>query len=285
MRLQSQTLKNAGLKSWVGKGLLGGLYGAGMWSGYSVYASDDVLHPKDIPWYHHGLTASYDAASMRRGFEVYRQVCSTCHSLELIAFRNLIGNTHTETQAKLLAKEYEIPDGPNDEGEMFERPGKLSDYWPKVYANDEYARFINGGALPPDLSCIVKARHSGDSYIFSLLTGYCEPPAGISVREGLHYNPYFPGGAIGMAPPLLDGVVEYDCGTPSNVAQNAKDVVTFLSWASEPEMNERKLAGIKCLFGLAVAIGTAGYYKRWKWSIYKTRRISYVNSPGERIVH
>lgn len=122
---------------------------------------------------------TFDSASIRRGFQVYQEVCSQCHSLKYIAFRNLVGVSHTEDEAKALAAEYEIEDGPDDKGEMFKRPGRLSDYLPLVYANDEQGRAQNGGALPPDLSCIVKARMGNEDYIFSLLTGYHEPPAGI----------------------------------------------------------------------------------------------------------
>uniref|UniRef100_A0A8D2PB14 Cytochrome c n=1 Tax=Zosterops lateralis melanops TaxID=1220523 RepID=A0A8D2PB14_ZOSLA len=182
---------------------------------------------------------------VRRGFQVYRQVCSACHSMEFVAFRSLIGVTHTEAEAKALAEEVEVQDGPDENGEMFMRPGKVSDYFPKPYPNAEAARAANNGALPPDLSYIVNARHGGEDYVFSLLTGYCDPPAGVSLREGLHYNPYFPGQAIGMAPPIYDEVLEYEDGTPATMSQIAKDVCTFLRWAAEPEHDHRKRMGLK----------------------------------------
>eukprot|EP00835_Amoeboradix_gromovi_P006109 NODE_662_length_5423_cov_0.101991.p4 type:complete len:202 gc:universal NODE_662_length_5423_cov_0.101991:3172-2567(-) len=174
---------------------------------------DDGLHAPSHPWSHHGPFGAFDHASIRRGFQVYQQVCSSCHSLDRIAYRNLVGVSHTLSEAKELAEDVEIQDGPNDEGEMYMRPGKLSDYLPPPYPNEQAARAANAGAYPPDLSLIVKARHGGDDYVYSLLTGYSDPPAGVEVREGLHYNPYFPGGAIAMAQNIYDEVVEYDDGT------------------------------------------------------------------------
>jgi len=260
-----------------GASLAAGLYGAGAYSAYKVHASDDVLHPGQYKWNHDGWMESYDHGAMRRGYEVYRQVCSTCHSMDLVCFRNLVGETHTDEQAKALAASYEIKDGPNDEGEMFERPGKLADHFPGPYENEEQARYINGGALPPDLSCVSKARHDGSNYIFSLLTGYKDAPAGIELREGLHYNPYFPGGAIAMAPPLNPDGVEYEDGTVATVPQMAKDVAIFLQWCSMPEQDERKKTGVKCQITLVAAALLAGYYKRFRWNIIKTRKISYTH--------
>jgi len=211
--------------------------------------------------------------SLRRGFEVYRQVCSTCHSLKYIAFRHLVGVTHTEKQAKMIAKSYEIVDGPNDEGEMFERPGKLIDHLPRPFPNDEAARFANGGALPPDLSLQTKARHHGDIYIYSLLTGYKEPPAGVHLRDGNYYNPYFVGGSLSMAPPLTDGCVEYEDGTVASVPQMAKDVTSFLCWTAKPELDQRKLNGIKICAVLFLGLIGAGWWKRLRWNPFKTRKI------------
>ncbi|CAG8561131.1 2708_t:CDS:2, partial [Paraglomus brasilianum] len=216
--------------------------------GYYVYANpvhatslaDDGLHPPAYPWSHKPIWATFDHAGIRRGYQVYKEVCSTCHSLERIAWRNFVGVSHTLDEAKAMAEEVEYTDGPDDSGEYFQRPGKLSDYLPRPYPNEEAARAANAGALPPDLSLMIKARHGGCDYVFSLLTGYVDPPAGIEIREGLHYNPYFPGGAIGMARVLYDGLVEYEDGTPATTSQMAKDVVTFLNWAAEPEHDERK---------------------------------------------
>jgi len=244
--------------------------------GSGIVFADDALHPPELPWPHYGIMTSFDTASLRRGFEVYRQVCSTCHSLDLVCYRHLVGVTHTEAQAKALAASVKIEDGPNMEGEMFQRPGRLTDKMKRPYKNDEYARFVNGGALPPDLSLMIKARHNGPDYVYSLLTGYRDSPAGIELRQGLHYNPYFPGGAISMAKALHDGLVEYEDGTPATISQMAKDVTSFLCWAAEPEYDERKRLGLRLITFAITAGALSMYYKRFRWSIYKTRRISYL---------
>ncbi|KAF7356845.1 Cytochrome c domain-containing protein [Mycena venus] len=179
---------------------------------HASHASEEGLHPPDYPWPHKGLFDTFDHASIRRGYQVYREVCAACHSLDRIAWRNLVGVSHTADEARAMAEEVEYQDGPNDEGEMYMRPGKLADYMPGPYANEEAARAGNAGALPPDLSLIVKARHGGANYVYALITGYVDPPAGVEVREGMNYNPFFPGGAIGMARVLFDGLVEYEDG-------------------------------------------------------------------------
>ncbi|WFC99306.1 cytochrome c1 [Malassezia yamatoensis] len=190
--------------------------------------AEDGLHPPAYPWPSAGLLDTFDHASIRRGFQVYQEVCASCHSLERIAWRNLVGVSHTVDEVKEMAGEVEYTDGPNDDGDMFQRPGKLADYIPSPYANEEAARVANAGALPPDLSLIVKARHGGADYVFSLLTGYVDPPAGFKVQEGLNYNPFFPGTQLAMARVLFDGLVEYQDGTPATTSQMAKDVVSFL---------------------------------------------------------
>nr|XP_047908542.1 cytochrome c1, heme protein, mitochondrial-like [Anser cygnoides] len=174
-----------------------------------------------------------------------------------------------------LAEQVEVVDGPDENGEMFTRPGKISDYFPKPYPNPEAARAANNGALPPDLSYIVNARHGGEDYVFSLLTGYCDPPAGVTVREGLHYNPYFPGQAIGMAPPIYNEILEFDDGTPATMSQIAKDVCTFLRWAAEPEHDHRKRMGLKMLMISSLLISLTYYWKRHKWSVLKSRKMVY----------
>jgi ubiquinol-cytochrome c reductase cytochrome c1 subunit len=181
--------------------------------------SDDHVPPPSLSWAHQGWFSSFDYASVRRGFQVYRQVCASCHSIDKIAFRSLIGVTHDEEGVKKIAETYEVTDGPNDQGEMFERPGKVSDPIPGPYKNEAQARMANNGALPPDLSLMVKARHGGIDYVFALLTGYMDAPAGKTLLSGLHYNPYFPGGAIAMAKQLTDGQVEYEDGTPATETQ------------------------------------------------------------------
>jgi len=239
--------------------------------------SEDHIPSLDIGWSNHGALASYDYKAIRRGFQVYRQVCASCHSINGIAFRNLVGVTHDEEGAKKVAESYEsIVDGPDDTGEMFERPGKLSDKIPSPYANEEQARAANGGAYPPDLTLMAKARHGGADYIFHLSTGYVEPPAGKVMLSGLHYNPYFPGGAIAMAKQLTDGQVEYEDGTAATESQMAKDVAAFLQWTAEPEHDERKLWGMQWMMAIGAAIVITGFYKRFRWSTLKTRKITYT---------
>ncbi|KAH7890723.1 cytochrome c1, component of the mitochondrial respiratory chain [Phlebopus sp. FC_14] len=237
--------------------------------------ADEGLHPGVYPWPHKGWFDTFDHASIRRGFQVYREVCAACHSLDRIAWRNLVGVSHTAEEARVLAEDVEYTDGPDDSGEMFQRPGKLSDYLPPPYPNEEAARAGNGGALPPDLSLIIKARHGGADYVFSLLTGYIDPPAGVEIREGMNYNPYFPGGAISMARVLFDGLVEYDDGTPATTSQMAKDVVTFLNWAAEPEHDERKRLGLKAVILFSILFAISIQVKRSKWSVIKNRKIFY----------
>lgn len=197
--------------------------------------------------------------------------------MKFLHFRNMIGVCYSEKEIKALASEIEVVDGPDDSGEMFERPGKPADAFPKPYENDEQARNINNGALPPDLSLMAKARHQGEDYLFALLTGYREPPAGVTVNEdaGQYYNPYFPGGKIGMPKQLVDGAVEYDDGTPATESQMAKDVVAFLTWAAEPHEDNRKRLGTQFLVCLLMAAVLSGWYKRMRWSPLKARKISY----------
>lgn len=239
----------------------------------SVEASGTEVHPTKLPWSHDGVISSFDHSSLRRGYEVYKTVCAACHSMQYIAYRNLVGVTHTEAEAKAEAEGVMIKDGPDDQGNYFERPGKLSDYFPSPYPNEEAARAANNGAYPPDLSYIASARHGGENYIFALLTGYTDPPAGVVLRDGQYFNPYFPGGAIGMAQVIYNETLEFADGTPASASQIAKDVATFLRWASEPEYDDRKRMIIKAvgIFGSLIALSY--YIKRHKWSAMKSRKI------------
>ncbi|MDF3047165.1 MAG: cYT1 [Candidatus Midichloriaceae bacterium] len=237
-----------------------------------VMASGDTLeplHPKHVDWSFDGAFGSVDREAAQRGFKVYKEVCSACHSLKRIAFRNLMELGFSEAEVKSLAASYSIKDGPNSEGEMFERPGRTSDYFVGPYANENAARASNNGALPPDLSLIVKARKGGADYIYSLLTGYENPPEAFQLGENMHYNPYFAGGGaqFAMTPPLTsDGQVEYTDGTNPTVDQMAKDIVNFLQWTAEPEMESRKSLGVKILIFASLFTGIMYFaYKRiWR---------------------
>ncbi|XP_046752176.1 cytochrome c1, heme protein, mitochondrial-like [Diprion similis] len=242
----------------------------------SVKAEGIELHAPNYAWTFYGLISSMDHASLRRGWEVYKNVCSSCHSLKYVAFRELVGVTHTEAEIKELAAEYEIKDGPNDQGEYFMRPGKPSDHVPSPYPNEEAARAANNGAYPPDLTYIVNARHNGENYIFSLLTGYCDPPAGITVADGQYYNPYFLGGAIGMAQVIYDEVLDFEDGTPATASQVAKDVVSFLHWSSNPEHDTRKRWFIKAIGICTLLLAITYYMKRHRWTTIKSRKIVFV---------
>ncbi|MFZ4540682.1 MAG: cytochrome c1 [Rickettsiales bacterium] len=232
-----------------------------------VLASTNAEHPKQMDWAFDGVFGKMDKNSVQRGFQVYKEVCSACHSLKRVSFRQLEGIGFSEAEVKSLAQGYTVKDGPNDMGEMFERPGKPSDAIPGPYANDNAAKAANGGGLPPDLSLIIKAREDGANYVYSILTGYGhEVPEGVSVPEGTHYNPYMDGGVIKMAQPLKDEQVTYQDGTAATLDQEARDVVNFLQWAAEPEMEARKSMGIHVMLFLAVMTTFFYLIKKRVWS-------------------
>lgn len=232
----------------------------------AALAAGNAEHPKEIEWSHSGPFGTFDRAALQRGLQVYREVCSGCHGLKYIAFRNLLDIGLSEDQAKAIAAEYTVMDGPDDDGEMFERPGKLFDYMPAPFANDKAARASNNGALPPDLSLIVKARKGGENYIYSVLIGYGEAPEDVTLAEGMSYNPYFPNHQIAMAPPIDDESVEYVDGTENGKEQIAKDIVTFLAWAAEPTLEARKRMGVKVILYLIVLTLVLYGVKRKVWA-------------------
>ncbi len=213
-----------------------------------------------------GIFGTFDRASAQRGFQIYAQVCATCHSMRLVAYRNLRELGLTEAEVRAIAATVQILDGPNDEGQMVERPGIPSDRFRRPYANDAAARAANNGALPPDLSVLTKARPGGARYLYALLTGYADPPAGVTLGQGMSYNRYFPGHQIAMVPPLNEGQVEFHDGTRGTVEQMARDVTTFLAWAAEPELETRRAMGVRFLLFLSILGGLAYAVKRKIWA-------------------
>ncbi len=233
----------------------------------SAFAAGDVLPPKDVKWSFDGIFGTYDRASAQRGLQVYKEVCSSCHGLRLVAYRNIMDLGYTEDQVKAFAKEYEVQnEEPNDDGEMFNRPARPSDRFVSPFPNQQAARAANGGAYPPDLSLITKARANGPSYVYSLLTGYTAVPAGVEKQEGLNYNPYFPGSWIAMAPPLSEDAVEYTDGTKASVDQMSKDLTYFLTWAAAPDLEKRKGTGLSVMMFLVVFTGLLIAVKKKVWS-------------------
>lgn len=230
-------------------------------------------------WSFQGWNGSFDRASAQRGLQVYREVCSGCHSLRLVAFRHLAPLGYSDDELKAMAAEMTVEDGPDSEGEMFERDGKPSDYFPSPFPNEEAAAAGNGGAVPPDLSLMTKARKKGHDYLNAMMVGYEELPENFKEMEEyaylpedfapsdtLYFNPYFPGYQIAMPPPLIEDGVEYADGTPATVEQQARDVVTFLAWAAEPELEQRKSMGLAVMIFLVIFCGILFAAKRRVWA-------------------
>jgi ubiquinol-cytochrome c reductase cytochrome c1 subunit len=217
-------------------------------------------------WSFDGVFGTYDRASAQRGFQVYKEVCSVCHPVKHLHFRDLTDIGYSEDEVKAIAAGYQVTDGPNDEGQMFQRPGRPSDPIPGPFPNDQAARAANNGALPPDQSLIVKARAGGPDYVYGILTGYKEAPASFKMLEGMNYNEFFPGHQIAMPTPLSDNAVTFADGTPATVPQMAHDVVTFLTWAGEPRLEDRHRAGFKVTLFLVVAAGVFYAAKRKIWA-------------------
>ena len=238
----------------------------GLFAAAPAYAAGGDIEIPDRKFSFDGVFGTYDRASAQRGFQVYKEVCSACHSMRLVSYRNLRELGLTEAQVAGIASQFQIVDGPNDEGQMFERAGRPADRFRKPFPNDAAARAANNGALPPDLSVMTKARAGGADYLFALLTGYVDPPPGVTVMDGMHYNRYFPGNQIAMGPVLNPDQVEFADGTKATVEQMAHDVSTFLQWAAEPELEQRRALGVKIIIFLTILAGLTYAVKRKIWA-------------------
>ena len=220
-------------------------------------------------WSFKGLFGKFDRAALQRGYQVYTEVCSSCHSMKYLSYRNLAekgGPEFTEDQAKAIAASFEVKDGPNADGDMFTRPGRPSDKFVSPYPNVQAATAANGGAYPPDMSVLVKARKGGSDYIYSVLMGYEDPPAGFELEDGVYYNKYMDGKKIKMSNPLSEGIVSYSDGTKATEAQMAMDVTTFLTWAAEPHLEQRHKLGLKVIFYLIIFTVLVYLSMRRLWS-------------------
>jgi len=226
-------------------------------------AAGSAPKPPAQEWSWQGPFGTFDRPALRRGLQVYAEVCAACHSLNLVAYRALGEVGFSEDEIKAFAAEY---DGPDEDGEMFERAAKPADHFVSPFENDNAARASNNGAMPPDLSLITKARFNGPDYLHALLMGYTDPPEDMEVMDGMSYNEYFPGHQIAMAPPIDDDSVEYADGTEATQDQISRDLVTFLSWTAEPELEERKRLGFKVMLFLLVLTGFLYALKRRVWA-------------------
>ncbi len=241
-------------------------------SSFYVISAEKVEYLK-TDWTFKGLFGKFDRASLQRGYQVYTEVCAACHSMKYLSYRNLSekgGPEFSIAQAKAIAASFEVTDGPNADGEMFQRPGKLSDKFVMPYENVKAAEAANGGAYPPDMSVLVKARGGGVDYIYSLLQGYEEAPSGMVLDDGVHYNKYMYGNKIKMSAPLSDGIIEYSDGTNPSVEQMSKDVTTFLMWAAEPSLEARHQMGFKAIVYLIILTTLVYFSMKRIWSRVKS---------------
>ena len=241
-------------------------------SSVNVISAEKVEYLK-TDWTFKGLFGKFDRASLQRGYQVYTEVCAACHSMKYLSYRNLSekgGPEFSVAQAKAIAASFEVTDGPNADGEMFQRPGKLSDKFVMPYENVKAAEAANGGAYPPDMSVLVKARGGGVDYIYSLLQGYEEAPSGMILDDGVHYNKYMYGNKIKMSAPLSDGIIEYSDGTNPSVEQMSKDVTTFLMWAAEPSLEARHQMGFKAIVYLIILTILVYFSMKRIWSRVKS---------------
>jgi cytochrome c1 len=262
-------------------------------------AQTEQVPPPRLSWSFSGPFGKFNEAQLQRGFKIYREVCSTCHSLELLSFRNLAdpgGPGFNEAQAAQIASEYKINDL-DDKGNTIQRPGRVADRFPSPFPN-ELAAKANYGVAPPDMSTLAKARtyqrgfpwfvfdiftqyqEQGPDYIAALLKGYKDAPQGFTLPEGGHYNEYFPGHNIAMPPPIQDGQVKYDDGTPETLDQYSKDVAAFLVWAAEPHMMARKRVGFQVIIFLIVLSGLPYFTKKKVWhEVEKPRELAHGQDP------
>ena len=220
-------------------------------------------------WTFKGLLGKFDRASLQRGYQVYTEVCAACHSMKYISYRNLMekgGPEFSEAQVKAIAASFEVTDGPNADGEMFSRPARLSDKFPMPYPNEKAAQAANGGAYPPDMSVLAKARKGGVDYLYSVLLGYEDPPAGVTLDEGVYYNKFMYGNKIKMPKVLEDDLIEYSDGTPVTEEQMAKDVVTFLMWSAEPHLETRHKMGFRAIIYLIILTVLVYFSMKKIWS-------------------
>ena len=238
---------------------------------YSAISAEKVEYLK-TDWSFKGLFGKFDRASLQRGYQVYTEVCAACHSMKYLSYRNLSekgGPEFSVAQAKAIAASFEVTDGPNADGEMFQRAGKLSDKFVMPYENVKAAEAANGGAYPPDMSVLVKARGGGVDYIYSLFQGYEDAPSGMILDDGVHYNKYMYGNKIKMSAPLSDGIIEYSDGTNPTVEQMSKDVTTFLMWAAEPSLEARHQMGFKAIVYLIILTILVYFSMKRVWSRVK----------------
>ena len=242
---------------------------------FSVYAEEASTNYVKTNWSFKGIFGTFDRASLQRGYQVYQEVCSGCHSVQLLSYRNLSekgGPEFSIEEAKAIVAQFEVEDGPNSDGEMFMRPGRLSDKFVKPYSNVAASKAANGGTYPPDMSVLVKARKGGADYIYSLLLGYEEAPAGFELDDGVYYNKYMSGNKIKMIEPLSNGLVEYSDGTQATTAQMAKDVTTFLAWASEPHLEAQHRMGFKTIIYLIILFTLVYMSKQKVWSRFGSKK-------------
>ena len=238
-----------------------------------AYSASEKQNLLKQDWTFKSFFGKFDRASLQRGYQVYTEVCAACHSMKYLSYRNLSeegGPEFSVAQAKAIAASFEVTDGPNSDGEMFTRPGKLSDKFVMPYENVKAAEAANGGAYPPDMSVLVKARGGGVDYIYSLLQGYEEAPDGMILDEGVHYNKYMYGNKIKMSAPLSDGIIEYSDGTNASVEQMSKDVTTFLMWAAEPSLEARHQMGFKAIVYLIILTILVYFSMKRIWSRVKS---------------